>query len=120
MLLLLPSWMPEEKSEALSPVQRRAYGTSGPPGPCQFLTPEGKPVRKELTRLDGIVRHCESQLTAACTRTPRCTYGGGAFGRQIDMHGFISEDVNHFSVKGHAAAAAVAWATMRRLRVIPG
>ena len=106
--------------KALSPAQRRAYGSSSPQGPCQFLTPEGKPVPKELSRLDGIIHHYEAQLNAACTRTPRCTYDDAAFGRQIDNHKFNTEDANHFSVKGHAAAAAVAWSTIRRLGVIPG
>lgn len=119
-MFLVSQWgSPPTYWKALSPAQRRAYGRSSPQGPCQFLTPEGKPVPKELTRLDGIIHHYEAQLKAACARTPRCTDDGGAFGRQIDMHRFISEDLNHFSVKGHAAAAAVAWATMRRLGVIP-
>jgi hypothetical protein len=34
------------------------------------------------------------------------------------MQKFISEDLNHFSVKGHAAAAAVAWTTMKQRGVI--
>jgi hypothetical protein len=119
-MFLVSQWgSPPTYWKALSPAQRRVYGSSSPQGPCQFLTPEGKPVPKELARLDGIIHHYEAQLKAACTRTPRCTYDGGAFGRQIDMHRFISEDLNHFSVKGHAAAAAVAWSTMRRLWVIP-
>jgi hypothetical protein len=33
---------------------------------------------------------------------------------------FITEDLSHFSIKARTAAAAVAWATMRRLRVFPG
>ena len=119
-MFLVSQWgSPPTYWKALSPAQRRAYGSSSPQGPCQFLTPKGKPVPNELARLDGIIHHYEAQLKAACTRTPRCTYDGGAFGRQIDMHRFISEDLNHFSAKGHAAAAAVAWSTMRRLGVIP-
>jgi hypothetical protein len=120
-MFLVSQWgSPPTYWKALSPAQRRAYGSSSPQGPCQFLTPNGKPVPKELARLDGIIHYYEAQLKAACTETPRCTYDGGAFGRQIDMHRFISEDLNHFSVKGHAAAAAVAWSTMGRLGVIPG
>lgn len=119
-MFLVSQWgSPPTYWKALNPAQRRAYGSSSPPGPCQFLTPEGKPVPQELARLDGIIHHYEAQLKAACAPTPRCTYDDGAFGRQIDMHRFITEDLNHFSVKGHAAAAAVAWSTMRRLGVIP-
>ena len=120
-MFLVSQWgSPPTYWKALSPAQRRAYGSSSPQGPCQFLTPEGKPVPQELSRLDGIIHHYEAQLNAACTRTPRCTYDDGAFGRQIDMHSFITEDLNHFSVKGHPAAAAVAWSTMRQLGVVPG
>ena len=61
----------------------------------------------------------EAQLAAGCKRVPRCTYDRGAFGRQVDKNEYISEDLNHFSVKGAAAAAAVAWEAMKQLRVIP-
>jgi hypothetical protein len=112
-MFLVSQWgSPPTYWKALSPAQRRAYGSSSPQGPCQFLTPEGKPVPKELSRLDRIIHHYEAQLNAACTRTPRCTYDDGAFGRQIDNHKFTTEDLNHVSVKGHAAAAAVAWSTI--------
>ena len=42
---------------------------------------------------------------AACKSVPRCTYDGGAFGRQADKYEYILEDLNHFSIKGAAAAA---------------
>jgi hypothetical protein len=49
----------------------------------------------------------------------RCHYDGGVFGRQIARRRFISEDLNHFSVAGHAKAAAVAWAALRQKGLIP-
>jgi hypothetical protein len=49
----------------------------------------------------------------------QCTYDGGAFGRIGDRPEYVSSDLNHFSIKGHAKAAAVAWAAMRRTHVLP-
>jgi hypothetical protein len=39
-------------------------------------------------------------------------------GRQVDKNEHISEDLNHFSLKGAAAAAAMAWAEMKQRGVI--
>ena len=74
---------------------------------------------KEAARLDTIIHGYEAQLAAGCKRVPRCTYDQGAFGRQVDKNEYISEDLNHFSVQGAAAAAAVAWAAMKQRGVIP-
>jgi hypothetical protein len=109
-----PTWW-----KALSLKQRRQYGTDNPQGPCQFLTASGNPIPREASRLDSIIHHYEAQLQAACAQVPRCTYDGGAFGRQIDRNKYISEDLNHFTIGGHAAAAKVAYDTMRRLGVLP-
>jgi hypothetical protein len=37
----------------------------------------------------------------------------------VDKNEYISEDLNHFTIKGAAAAAAVAWAAMKQHRTIP-
>ena len=67
----------------------------------------------------AIIHGYEAQLAAGCQRVPRCTYDRGAFGRQVDKNQYISEDLNHFSLKGASAAAAVAWAAMKPGGVIP-
>jgi hypothetical protein len=109
-----PTWW-----KALNLKQRRQYGADNPQGLCQFLTASGKAIPREASRVDGIIHHYEAQLQAACAQVPRCTYDGGAFGRQIDRNKYISEDLNHFTIGGHAAAAKVAYDTMRRLGVLP-
>jgi len=76
-------------------------------------------VPKEAASLETIIHGYEAQLAAGCKRVPRCTYDQGAFGRQVDKNEHWSEDLNHFSVKGSAAAAAVAWEAMKQLGVIP-
>jgi hypothetical protein len=92
-------------ADSLRPAQRNQFGGVGP---CAFLDPRGQLVLKELVRLETIIHCYEAQLAAGCKRIPRCTYDGGAFGRQVDKNEQITEDLNHFTVKG--AAAAVAWA----------
>lgn len=103
--------------KALSAAQRRQFGGTGP---CSFLDPRGRLVRKELRRLERIIHGYERQLATGCRRVDRCTYDGGAFGRVIDRPAFIApHDPNHFSLAGHAKAAAVAFAALRRTGVLP-
>jgi hypothetical protein len=102
--------------KALRPAQRKQFGGVGP---CAFLDPRGQLVPKELNRLESIIHLYEAQLAAGCRRIPRCTYDGGAFGRQVDKTEQISEDLNHFTITGATEAAAVAWTVMKRRGVIP-
>jgi hypothetical protein len=116
-IFVVSQWgSPADEWKALHPAQRKQ---SGGAGPCAFIDPRGRLVPKELVRLETIIHGYEAQLAAGCKRIPRCTYDGGAFGRQVDKNEYISEDLNHFTIKGAAAAAAVAWAAMRQLGVIP-
>ena len=109
--------------QALSPAQRQQFVAGdqggGGTGPCAFIDPRGQLAPAEAARLDTIIHGYEAQLAAGCQRVPRCTYDRGAFGRQVDKNAYISEDLNHFSVHGAAAAAAVAWAAMKQGGVIP-
>jgi hypothetical protein len=116
-IFVVSQWgSPADEWKALRPAQRKQEGGVGP---CAFIDPRGLLVPKELARLETIIHGYETQLAAGCKRTPRCTYDGGAFGRQVDKNEYISEDLNHFTVKGAAAAAAVAWAAMKQRGVIP-
>jgi len=98
--------------KALRPAQRQQFVAGdqggGGTGPCAFIDPRGRLGPKEAARLDTIIQGYEAQLAAGCKRVPRCTYDRGAFGRQVDKNEYISGDLNHFSVEGAAAAAAVA------------
>jgi GDSL-like Lipase/Acylhydrolase family len=96
--------------------QRKAFGGTGP---CDYLNRAGKVVPSRLRRLTRIIRGYEAQLQAGCARVPRCRYDDGAFARQIHRRGYVSEDLNHFSVAGHAKAAAVAWAALRHAGLVP-
>jgi hypothetical protein len=88
-------------------------------GPCDFINQAGEIVPAKLARLDCVIHVYEAQLASACKQFPRCRYDGGAFGRIVDRRVFMSEDLNHFSVQGHAKAAGVAWAALQRAGLVP-
>lgn len=100
----------------LSPAERRRVGGTGP---CAFLDPRGRLVPKELARLERIIHGYEAQLEAGCKVVAQCRYDGGAFGRIVDKRAYWSSDLNHFSIKGHAKAAAVAWTSLGRASLVP-
>jgi hypothetical protein len=107
---------PATNARALPHELRVAFGGTGP---SAFLDPEGRLVPKKVARAETAIHGYEAQLEAGCARVARCRYDGGAFGRVVDRPEYISDDGNHFSVAGHAKAAAVAWAAMRRAGVVP-
>lgn len=104
--------------ENVQPTQaeRRPFGGTGP---CAFIGLQGEIVQKELERLEDVIHGYEAQLEAGCERFERCHYDGGAFGRIVDQRSYWSSDFNHFSIEGHAKAAAVAWAGLRRAGIVP-
>ena len=107
---------PTTEWKMFSSAERKSFGGTGP---CAFLDPAGRLVPKELARLEGIIHGYEAQLEAACKRFSQCRYDGGAFGRIVNKREYVSSDLNHWSVKGHAKAAAVAWAAMKRAGLVP-
>ncbi|HEX6714465.1 MAG TPA: hypothetical protein VF066_13820 [Thermoleophilaceae bacterium] len=98
---------------------RSERASQGGTGPCDFMTPTGGIAREKVARLERAIHAYEGALAAACKKVRSCTYDAGAFGRIVDRRDYVSSDLNHFSVKGHAKAAAVAWAAMRRAHVVP-
>jgi hypothetical protein len=107
---------PATSAKAMSPSQRLRLAGSGP---CDFINLTGKIVPTKVPRLDRVIHAYEAQLAGACKQFPRCRYDGGAFGRIVDRRVYMSEDLNHFSVRGHAKAAAVAWAALQRVGFVP-
>jgi hypothetical protein len=103
----------------LKTLSRDERASQGGTGPCDPLTPTGTVVPLKVTRLEKAIHAYEGALEAACKKVRQCTYDGGAFGRIVDRREYVSSDLNHFSIKGHAKAAAVAWAAMRRAHALP-
>ena len=102
---------------ALTPEQRKRF--SGGSGPCDFIDASGEVIPEKMAYLESVIHGYEAALAAACKRVAICRYDGGAFGRIVDRAEYIANDGNHFSIKGHAKAASVAWAAMKRTGVIP-
>ena len=107
---------PDTYAEALTKVERQSLGGTGP---CAFLSPEGRVVPQELERLETIIRGDQEARGQGCAAYSRCVFDDRAFSNTVDNPQFIAEDLNHFSVAGHAEAAAVAWNAMRRGGLIP-
>ena len=108
---------PGTSVRALTAVQRKGLG--GGSGPCDFLDATGAILPKRLAYLESVIHGYEAAVAASCKLVAACRYDGGAFGRVVDRPEYVSSDLNHFSVKGHAKAAAVAWAALKRVGIIP-
>jgi hypothetical protein len=100
----------------LTLAQRRTFGGTGP---CDFIDSKGRIDPTKVARLEKAIHGYEAELAAGCKRFDQCRYDGGAFGRIVDKPAYISSDLNHFSIKGHAKAAAVAWAAMKHVGLVP-
>jgi hypothetical protein len=98
---------------------RQERAAQGGTGPCDFMTPTGAIVSRKLVRLEKAIHAYESAVKSACASVRQCTYSGNALSRTINKRVYYSSDLNHFSVKGHARAAAAAWAALLRRHVIP-
>jgi len=110
---------PTAETRMLAPLPdvRRQFGGEGP---CDFFDPSGRLVPSRLARLEQVIRGYEAQLAAGCKRFARCHYDGGAFAGSVHRVEYRSPDWNHLTVRGHAEAAAVAWAALKRVGIIPG
>ena len=64
---------------------------------------------RAIAVLAPIVALCTA-LTAgrAVSDSANACHDGGAFGRIVERRGYLSSDLSHLSVTGHAKAAAVA------------
>ena len=103
----------------LTLAQRKQFGPSGGNGRCDALDSSGQIIPEKVAYLESVIHGYESALAAACKQVAICRYDRGAFGRIVDRAEYMAEDGMHFSIKGHAKAASVAWAAMKQTRVIP-
>ncbi len=89
-------------------------------GPCAFLDARGAPIPKGVAYLEAVIHRYEAAVATACKAVASCRYDGGAFGRVVERPEYISWDVIHLSARGQAKSAAVAWAALKRVGIIPG
>jgi hypothetical protein len=107
---------PTTASKLFTVAERVRFGGSGP---CSFFNGAGELVPRELARLERTIHGYEAQLRAGCKRFRQCRYDGGAFGRIVDQREYVASDGNHFSIEGHAKAAAVAWSALKSVGIVP-
>ena len=88
-------------------------------GPCAFLDARGAPIPKGVAYLEAVIHRYEAAVATACKAVASCRYDGGAFGRVVERPEYISWDVIHLSARGQAKAAAVAWAALKTVGIIP-
>lgn len=98
---------------------RDERASQGGTGPCDFMTPTGDIARKKVRRLERAIHAYEGALEAACEQAQRCSYDSGAFAGIVDRREYLSDDLNHLSIEGHAKAAAVTWNAMHRAGELP-
>ncbi len=84
-----------------------------------LLDPQGRLVSKEAAQLEKIIHGYTAQLETGCRLVAQCRYDGGAFGRVVNKRAYWDGGVDHLSIKGHAKAAAVACAAMKRAGLVP-
>ena len=113
---------PTTHAKALTLKQRlRLAGRSaGGSGSCFFIARNGAIRPKQLAYLEAVIHRYEAAVATACKAVASCRYDGGAFGRVVDRREWISDDLRHFSLEGNAKAAAVAWAALKQVGIIPG
>jgi hypothetical protein len=98
---------------------RKERASQGGTGPCDFMTPRGRVGPKKLVRLEQAIRAYEAAVKTACGTVRQCTYGGDALARTINKRAYYSNDLNHFSIRGHARVAAVVWSALQRTGIVP-
>ena len=72
-----------------------------------------------MAQAQATIHSYEAEAQAVCARLSHCRDDGGAFGHVVDKLSYFSENRFELSIAGHAKAAAVAWAAMRRTGIIP-
>jgi hypothetical protein len=103
--------------KALTPKQRKRIG--GGSGPCDFVDASGGVIAKRLAYLESVIHGYEAALATACKGAAGCRFDRGAFGRVVGRPEYLSNDLNHLSVQGHAKAAAVAWSALVSVGIVP-
>ena len=98
---------------------RDERASQGGTGPCDFMTLSGDVAPTKLVRLERAIHAYEAAVQAACRAVRQCAYGGDALARTIDKRAYYSNDLNHFSIRGHARVAAAVWSAMQRTGIVP-
>jgi hypothetical protein len=107
---------PSTYAESLTPAQRKAFGGTGP---CAFLDPQGRVVPKEMRRLEAIIDGYEAQIPRVCDEYAMCSHDRAAMSKVVERPGDFSDDLNHFSIQGHARVASIVWKALKDAGLMP-
>ena len=107
---------PATYARSLTAGERRSIGGTGA---CDYIDPRGRVAPDKLADVQRVIEQYEFRVESQCQRFVQCHYDGGAFARIPDRREYLTSDLKHLSVQGHAKAAAVAWTAMQRAGVIP-
>ena len=89
-------------------------------GPCAYLDARGAAIPKGVAYYEGVIQRYEAAVAAACKAVATtCRSDGGAFGRVVYRPEYVSWDLIHLAAPGQAKSAAVAWAALKRVGIIP-
>ena len=88
-------------------------------GPCDAFDAAGRLNPVHVAGLQDITDHYFAAQAAACHRVARCADDAGAWQRMVVTPADFSDDGNHPSVAGMAKRAAVTWAALRAVGLIP-
>lgn len=100
-------------------LRRADRATLARTGPCAAVDSDGRIARLGLARLEGAVHAYERRLVSGCAAFARCADDGGAFDHAVHRAAYLSSDLDHLSVRGHGAAAEVAWRALRHAGLVP-
>ena len=103
-------------ARSLSRAERASQGGTGP---CDFMTPSGGIAAANAARVQHAIDGYETARQSACESVRTCTYDGGALGRIVARREYVSSDLNHLSIAGHAKVAAVTWRALHQTGVVP-
>ena len=108
---------PLTAARSLTLKQRIRIG--GGSGPCAFIAANGAIRLKQAAYLDAVIHRYEAAVATACKAVASCRYDGGAFGRIVDRAEWVSTDLQHANLEGNKMLAAVAWAALKTVGIIP-
>jgi hypothetical protein len=89
-----------------------AVSESSGDGPCDTFTFGGKVRPAGIVSLQRLVDAYFATVQKVCHAHPRCWTDGGAMQQMPVRRSYLTDDLSHLSVRGHAVMARYAWAAL--------
>jgi lysophospholipase L1-like esterase len=72
-----------------------------------------------MQRLEAIIDGYEAQIPTVCDRYDQCSHDHGAMSKAVERPGDFGDDLNHFSIQGHARVASIVWKALKDAGLVP-